>query len=253
MENSKKTFQENTQNDDIDFGELFKLFKDKIAWILVFAFLGAAIAYAFSSFIITPVYRATATVYVNNRKTTAYIESVSQNALTVSALLVPTYQYIIQTKTAMQKAIDGGNIEGYSAEDLVKMLSTSADEETGVFYITVSGKNRYDLADIANAIADYSTLEIGKYIEGTDVSVVDDAVTPEYPSSPNTTKNTAVGFVAGMLLAALAVWIIDGFGLDLKKSEDFANALNAPVLGEIPFAVTAENENIREVRSNGKK
>lgn len=241
MENDNiLTPQQAEEESFIDLMELFNLVKGKIAWILVFSLIGAVVAYAYSSFMITPIYSSTAVVYVNNRKSTAYIDSVSQRSLTVSARLVPTYQYIIRTKTAMQRAIDSGEIEGYTAEQLMGMLSTTTDEETGVFYITVFGHDRYALADIANAIAMYSTLEIGTYIEGTDISVIEDAVTPEQPAYPNSAKNAAIGFVLGAVLSALVVILMEYLKSGLKKTEDFAKALNAPVLGIIPGISEAE-------------
>ncbi len=230
MQTEEKTRDE----ESIDIMELFDLIKGKISWILMFAMVGTVVAYAYSSFLITPLYSSTATVYVNNRKSTAYVDSVSQSALTVSALLVPTYEYIISTKTAMKRVIEEGGIEGYTVDQLLSMMSTSADEETGVFYITVTGADRYALADIANAIANYATLEIGKYIEGTDISVIEDAVTPEQASYPNTKKSTVLGFILGAAVSIGFILLMNFIDSGIRKAEDFAKILGSPVLGVIP-------------------
>ncbi|MGN1097671.1 MAG: YveK family protein [Clostridia bacterium] len=220
--------------DSIDILEIVNLLKDKIAWIAAFALLGAVIAYAYSCFFITPMYTASVVMYVNNRKTNAYVESVSTNDITASSQLVPTYQAIVSTKTAMKRAIDEGGIVGYTPEQLLSMISTQTVEDTGIFQITVRGKNQYDVADIANAVAQSGTKEITKYIEGTTVSIIDYAITPEHKSSPSNKRNAMMGFLIGAILCIAAIIGFNMFDTRIKKTEDFAKELKAPVLGVIP-------------------
>ncbi len=222
------------EEESIDFLELFNIIKGKLIWIAAFAMLGAVIAYAYSSFFITPLYSATSVVYVNNKKNTLYVESISASEIAASKRLVPTYQAIVCTKTAMRRAIEEHEIEGYTPAQLLSMVSTSSDEDTGVFRITVTGANQYDVAGIANAVAEIGSLEIAKYVEGATVNIIDHAVIPQNKSYPSNRKNTLIGFLAGMLLSAAAVVIYAMLDVRLKKSDDFSKAMGAPVLGVIP-------------------
>lgn len=222
------------EEQSIDLLELFNMLKGKIIWIVAFAMLGAVIAYAYSSFFITPLYSATAVVYVNSRKDAVYVDSISSNEITTSAKLVPTYQAIVSTKTAMRRAIEERGIEGYTPAQLLGMISTSADEDTGVFYITARGADQFYVADIANAVAEVGILEMSKYIEGTTANIIDYAVVPERKSYPSSKKNTAAGFVLGAALSAGVILIYGFMDVRIKKTETFSKVAGVPVLGIIP-------------------
>ncbi len=218
----------------IDLFELFNVIRKQLIWIVAFAMLGANIAYAYSSFIVEPTYQATAVVYVDNRKDNIYTESISVNELTAQSRLVPTYQTIALTRTAMQRAIDEADLEGYTPEQLLGMVSTTSDEDTGVFYITATGTDQLYVAEIANAVAEVGTQEIKNYAEGTTVNIIDYATVPESKSAPSNSRNAILGFMLGAIASA-GVFILQSFlDVRLKKSEDFAKALEAPVLGIIP-------------------
>ncbi len=218
----------------LDLLELFEIVRGKILWIAAFALLGAAIAYAVSSFLITPLYSATAVLYVNNQKSVSYQNEINTSALNASARLVPTYEAIVKTKTAMRRAIDEKGIVGYTPAELLSMVSTGSNEETGVFTITVKGRDQFYVAEIVNAVAEVSTLEISKYVEGTTASIIDYARVPEQKSYPSDRRNTLFGGLIGALLCGAYVVIRSFADVRIKKSEDFSKVLSAPILGVIP-------------------
>src|SRR3546814_1425145 len=66
------------------------------------------------------------------------------------------------------------------------------------------------------------------------ISVVDAAILPEQPSSPNLVLNLLLALLAGCALAAVAVFALEQIDEALKDPADVTNALGAPVLGVIP-------------------
>lgn len=242
--------QREEEEKSLDLLEIFELIRGKILWIVAFAMLGATLAYAFSSFFITPLYSSSAILYVNNQKTMSYQNEISTNALTVTARLVPTYQAIIATRTAMRRAIDEFNIEGYTPDELLAMLSTDSGEDTGVFSITVTGKDQYRVAEIATAIAEVSTSEISRYVEGTTASIIDAPRVPENKSYPSNKRNTLIGAALGGLLCAAYIVAKSFLDVRIKRTEDFSKFLNAPVLGVIPNMASAHASNGRDRRAN---
>ncbi len=218
---------------NIDLMEIFDALRSKFAWILAAALFCGALAYAISCFLIKPMYTAQAVLVVNNKNSNAYTEAINQNQINTMIKLVPTYQAIVSTKSAMKRAINEGGISGYTPEELLEMVSTQMMEDTGIFAITVRGEEQYEVADIANAVAQSGTSEITKYVEGTTATIVDRAVVPMEQSSPNNKRNALIGFLLGGVLSCAIVLAIYFMDTRLKKSEDFAKVMDAPVLGVI--------------------
>lgn len=217
----------------IDLLEIIGALKSKAAWIVAAALFGAVLAYGISSFLIQPLYQAQVILYVNNRKSSTYAESISRTQITTSAELVPTYQQFVNIKPVMQRAIDEGGLTGYTPEDLLDMVSTQLIEDTGIFAITVTGEEQFDVAEIANAVAQSSTAEITEHIEGATTTIIDYAVDPMEKSYPSNKRNALIGFLAGFVISSGVVLAIYFLDTRLKKTEDFAKAMDAPVLGMI--------------------
>ncbi|MCH5188166.1 MAG: hypothetical protein J1F63_07155 [Oscillospiraceae bacterium] len=235
-----------------DLLEIFELIRGKIIWIVAFAMLGAVLAYGYSSFLITPKYSAKAVLYVNNEKTISSQSQITTTALSATARLVPTYQAIIRTKTAMRRVINEQGIEGYSPEQLLSMVSTKAsDEETGVFEIWVTGEDQYYVAEIANAVAAVSTSEISKYVEGTTASIFDSARIPISKSYPSNRRNAIVGGIIGAALYVVFIVLRGLMDLRIKRAEDFSRVMNAPVIGVIPNMAIHNEGHGYALRKNG--
>lgn len=248
---AKNQASKSADNEQIDLLSLFYLVRDKIIWIIAFALLGGVLMYAYSSFFITPLYSATAIVYVSNSKTVAYAETITNNEISMSKKLVPTYQAIVSTKAAMKRVIEEMGIEGYTPAELVSMVSTGATEDTGMLKITVTGEDQFYVADIANAVAEVGTLEISKYVEGSTVSVIDRAVMPQSKTYPSNSRNAMLGAVAGAFLCAAVIVLRYLMTSVIKKSEELSSILNAPVLGIIPNMVAEDEGGAYSAKNTG--
>ncbi len=233
LEEKDVELEEEEEEVSIDLLEIFSALRSKLAWIVAASLFGAVLAYGISSFLITPLYQAQVILYVNNRKSNTYAESISRSQITTSAELVPTYQEFVNIKPVMQRAIDEGGLTGYTPEELLDMVSTQLIEDTGIFAITVTGAEQFDVAEIANAVAQSSTSEITEHIEGATTTIIDYAVDPMRKSYPSNKRNALIGFLAGFVLSSAVVLAIYFLDTRIKKTEDFVKAMDAPVLGMI--------------------
>lgn len=251
MNLEEKDIELEEEDDEVsmDLLEIIGALKSKAAWIVAAALFGAVLAYGISCFLIQPLYQAQVILYVNNRKSSTYVESISRTQITTSAELVPTYQKFVNIKPVMQRAIDEGGLTGYTPEDLLKMVSTQLIEDTGIFAITVTGAQQFDVAEIANAVAKSSTEEISEHIEGATTTIIDYAVDPMQKSYPSNRRNALIGFLAGFVLSSAIVLAIYFLDTRLRKSEDFAKAMDAPVLGMIQ-SIKFDLPDKRQIDSN---
>ena len=210
----------------------------KKAWLIVIcAVIVGGLTFAYTANFITPMYRSSVKIYVNNRQSTSQSTGVSASDLATSQRLVATYINILRSDTVLQKVAntvkEDHNLD-VSASSIRGMMSANALGETEVFEVYISNANPQHAAIIANAVAEVAPDEITYFVEGSSTKIVDYA-TPAYsPYTPNKTKNTVIGMAAGAVAAACFIILQTLLDVRIKNEEDLAALSKAPVLGMIP-------------------
>lgn len=230
---------------EIDIRELLRVLA-KRAWIIILcAVITGAAVLVYTVNFVTPMYRASVTMYVNNNSGNS--GTVSSGNLAVALQLVNTYVNIIQSDTVLEKVINETGLM-LSAGQIRSMLSAKAVNDTEMFSIAITSANAQMSADVANAIADIAPAEISKIIRGSSAEVVDYARVPTSSVSPNYTRNTAIGVLAGAIFAVafITVWML--MDTRVKGDADLAKICAIPVLGAIPDFTEATKGSDKEVR-----
>ena len=226
------------ENNEISLADLFLSLRRHIIIILVVTLLFGMGSFAITKFLITPKYTATAKLITisNAERTNDIYTSAEHNA---AVALVNTTAEVIKTTSILDEASERLAAQGmnYSAASLKKMISISSENETEVFRLIVNGTKRSDVAMIANTIATVAEERIGEYIGAGKVILLEDAVSPTKPSSPNVSRNTILGALVGFLLTALFVILRDLFDTKIWTEEDLTSHFKYPVLGMIPQLV----------------
>lgn len=237
------------EEDTIDLLALAKaLWKNILAIALVAVIVGAA-AFGYTTFLITPTYQATASLYVNNSSFSlgATNFSISTAELSASNSLVSVYLYILKSRTTMEDVIKEADLS-YTPEKLSQMVSAKGINSTGAFEVTVTSSNPAEAELIANTIAKILPDRIAEIVDGSSVRIVDYAIIPSHRSGPSMVKNTAMGILAGGFLAAAVVvvrFLMDDKSKLMIKSADELRELypDLPVLAMIPDMRVSEKKN----------
>lgn len=235
-ENMDETFE-------IDLKELFELIIARIRLVILVVIMFTVSAYLISEFVITPKYQASARLYVNNNKT-----SVSQNVtltdLNTGRELVPLYSEFIESDTVLEQvaaAVSNETNMPFDADELRKILSSGAVNDTALIEITVTTPSPEVSQIIANAVVDIAPDRITEFMDGSSVKVVDYAKLPEEPVSPNVMKNTLIGFVLGIIISIGMIFVMELMDTRVKNEEDLKKLLEYPVIGIIPEISVEEN------------
>ena len=226
---------------EIDLMRLVRALVGK-AWLLGIVAVVCAVAVFFGTlFFITPKYQSTAMFYVNNNalslgETTL---SITSSDISASRSLVNTYIVILNTRESLNEVIDYAGISRTYAQ-LKKMISAEAVDSTQVFQVVVTSEDPAEAEKIADAIAYILPKRISSIIEGTSAKVVDSAVLPAGPSSPDYTKNAMIGFVLGLAAAAAFVVIRALMDITIRTEEDIEQVCKHPVLVAVPDMAVSE-------------
>lgn len=221
--------------DTIDFQRLLPCILGKSWLIGMIAILCAIVSFLGTFFLVTPKYEATAKFYVNNNAISVGNTSVSLSSgdLTTSRNLVDSYIVILNTRETLNDVIDYAEVSR-TYEQLEKMISADAVDNTEIFKVTVTSTNPSEAEKIANAIAYILPKRISTIIEGTSAKVVEAAVIPVKPSSPSYAKNTIIGFLLGFVVMVGIVALREIFDTTIRTEEDIAQSCDCPVLTSVP-------------------
>lgn len=227
---------------EIDLLELALVLWHKLWIIIIVTILGAGIAFGYTFAFIKPEYTASTLLYVNNSNISVGSASfsISNADLSAAQKLVDTYVVILKSRRVLNEVIAESGTS-YTYEQLSKRISAASVNNTEVFRITVTTSSPQESEKIANIIARVLPDKISDIVLGSDVKVVDYAVIPSARSAPSYSKNTAIGAMAGLILACAA--IIIGYLLDDSiQSEDYLTTTypDIPLLAVIPDLVDSK-------------
>ena len=231
--NQEKTTHD-IENDEltIDLGELFSVLWDKIYIVILAGIVLAFVTFACTQLLITPKYTSTTSMYM-------LAKSNSETGITTSDLqtgtqLTQDYMELTKSRTVMEKVIATLNLD-MTAEELSNCITTTNTENTRIMTIAVENEDPELARDIADALRQTASNEIVDIMGIEAVNTIEEANLPTSPSSPSVMKNTAIGGLLGIVLAAGIIILIFLLDDTIKTPDDVENYLGLNVLTSIPI------------------
>jgi Mrp family chromosome partitioning ATPase len=90
-------------------------------------------------------------------------------------------------------------------------------------------------------------LQLQRVERPTKVQVLDPAIKPSDPISPQRERNVAIAIIIGLLLGVGLAFLLEEMEETVRTSDDVKNYLNLPVLGSIPYSAETINKLITDV------
>lgn len=195
------------------------------------------LAWGFTYFCVTPMYRTSIKIYVSNYLGGDNIE-IQNDRLTnadvsASIYLVKSYLVAAETDIVLDEAVERLNGD-YTAGQLRNAITVEQIENTVIFNLYVTHKDPLEAARIANVLADVIPEKGPEVMKGTSANTIDRAKPINKPYSPDFSNNVALGLAGGLLLALLYVTILFLKDTHIKDENDLTDMFNLPILGRIP-------------------
>jgi len=193
--------------------------------------LAFAIAFgAYTFLFITPLYKATSTIYVLNRRDTA----INMSDLQIGAALTYDYIKVFDMWEVHEQVISNLNLP-YSYKEIGNMLTVVNDSNTRMLDITVTSPDPQEAATIAHEYAIVASQYIADTMATDKPSIMSVPLVPANPVSPNKTKNIIIGFMLGAVLAAGIVTVQTIMDDKYKTAEDIRQYTGMVTLAAIPL------------------
>lgn len=187
-------------------------------WLMVLGVtLGALTGYGVSH-LLTPTYRSTATLLVNETQVPG---TIAYNDILTSERLTKTYRELITKRPILEQVIEEQGLTMRPGE-LEKMMDVAVVRDTQLLLLSVEHEIPRQAQALANAIA-YAFIESNaedRLSQPGSVSVVETGELPDSPVKPRIALNTALAALAGLAIAAGVALLFEYLDDTVKTAED---------------------------------
>lgn len=228
-----ETVNEKESGVELKMQELLTAYLRRWKLLVLCMIIAGAMALGITLVAVTPMYQATATIYVNNNRISGDQDYLTSADLSASIHLVKGYLILSKSDIVLERAAEelGG---AYSIAQLSSAISVEQLDETVIFALRVVDEDPKKAADIANVLAKVIP-EVGpNVIKGSSAAVIDTAKVPTGIYSPSYSTNTLLGALGGLLLSVIYITIIFLKDTRVKDENDLTDMFRLPILGRIP-------------------
>ena len=221
---------ESQEEEQIDLLEIIHVMLRKW-WLIVLCFLiGAGAMGTYTKFLVTPQYSASSTMYILSSTTTL---SGGGMSLALSEKLAVDFLILAKSRPVLEKVADR-----VGDEVTVGMLDSSVTvenpEDSHLLKITVTNADPELAKKIANTMASVVAERISEVMDTDKPNVLESAVKPITPTSPNLMKNVLMGGLIGAILVIGAIILLYMLDDTVKDEEDVKKYLGVNTLATFP-------------------
>ncbi|MDD3885506.1 MAG: polysaccharide biosynthesis tyrosine autokinase [Victivallaceae bacterium] len=233
-----------------DFWYFWSLLAKNWKFVFSTSAIGGALALGYTIFWITPLYTATATLYVGRGERSVIESGVTRqlddmrllNSELVTGLqLTSDYVEIARSKRIMARAEELIKLNSPKYMDLRFGFDAVCVPNTRMLVLKVVSPSRVGSQVVCNTVADVFVEEISEIFNLQNSQVIDRADTPTVPSYPSRRKNTMLGCLIGAVLAYLLVFLRSIQDTSVRTPEAAMALLKLPLMGNVPLDDTLKN------------
>lgn len=217
----------------IDLGRLLLTLKKNLFSIIAWAVVGLIISLVVLFIFIEPKYSATTDILVNQKNDNIQTQYAAQQA---DLGAVTTYEDILKRSVILSPVLKEvrarDNYKG-SLGDLQKSVSVSNETNSKIISVTVTDKDAYTAADIANTVAKTFKEKIVKMMKIDNVTIVSTAKPNATPVFPKKTLGALVGIVLGALIGIAIAIVRELTDKTVKDMEFLTDEVGLTSLGTV--------------------
>lgn len=217
---------------EIDLLELLMVMKKHLAAILLAGIVGLVIMFAYTSFLVTPLYSASSMMYVMPDNSNSNSSTLSD--MQVGQQLTSDYSSMIKSRSFMEDVSKKLNLT-IDYQQLLEKVEVTNPTSSRILQVTVNDPNPQTAADIANEVASVAESKLKEITGMQAIKIYEEAAVPEKPSSPSLKKNCALGLLAGIVLAMAVITVLYLMDDTIKTEDDIEKYLGMTTLAVLPY------------------
>lgn len=226
---------------ELELRDYLRILRKRKWWVILslVACLGAAAVFTVRA---TPVYEAESKLFVGQQQVTTQQLPQGVQVTQLSLQLLETYAEVLRTRPIAEHAVEEAALP-IRPTDLVEDLEATPILDTQLIRLRYRSPDPALAQRVVNATADafVSEIENIEAVPGTTgeepavkVSVVESALRPESPVSPQPVRNMVLAFVLGAMLGVGVAFLVEYLDTSVKDTEDVERVTGYPVLAAVP-------------------
>ncbi len=219
-------------DDTIDLVELFYVLWGHVWQILLCLVLGAAVAFGYTRFLGTPLYKAASSIYIVSASNNSVVNLTD---LQIGAQLTADYRELMYSRPLLEDVIKNLDLE-LTVSELSKMIQITNTSDTRILKITATSSDPNQAADIANELVKQACIYLPQIMETEEPNLVERAIPPKVKSSPSYSKNIILGGLLGAVLCCGVLVVRYLLDDTFKSPDDISRYFGVQPLAVIPEA-----------------
>lgn len=217
----------------MELKEIIILIRHRLLFLICIPVIMAVITALICTTFIQPVYEASSTLYIVNKKSLSE-ELITYEEILANQDLVKDYRELIKSKFITTTVINELKIIDISPNQLSDRITVNSKNDTRVLEIKITDHDPQRAKNITNTVCTIFIKKAPTLINQHNIQVVDEATKPTSPILPKTLQNTILSFLISLLCVFGIFYLLEIVNETIKTSEDIENYLGLKVLGTIP-------------------
>ncbi|MGF3076786.1 YveK family protein [Facklamia sp. P12955] len=241
------------QQEEISLKDLWKLFTKHAFKIFSLILLGIILAIAFMILFVTPNYRSTAQLLVNQSEERMGQSPIQYSELQANSQLINTYRDIITGDSVLNRVSDDAN-KAYSVGDLKDAITVEQSPNSQAFYVSVQLESPQAAQNVLyNVITVFEETVSDIYGgEDTNIFILSPASFNPNRVSPSLPIYSIIGALMGLAIAILII-LLSEISDTTVKDDEFMASLGMNDLGHIYQLSNKEMKSSRIASSKSQK
>ena len=217
----------------IDLSSLMSTLKKNMVSIIVWAILGLVVSLGSVFLFIEPKYSSNVDILVNQKADNAQVQYAAQQA---DLQVINTYKDVLVKPIILTPVLkEVKRTDNYQGNlgTLEKSIKVSNQTNSQVITVTVTDKNAYVAADIANTIGKVFTKKVKKMMQVDNVTIVSSAKVNTKPVSPSKKLFTLAGLVVGLIIGITIAFTKEFTDKTVKDSGFLTDELGLTNIGSV--------------------
>lgn len=226
----------------IDLRQLMIVLKSNVVTIITWMILGLVVALGSVFFLIEPKYSSSIDILVNQKANNAQVQYATQQA---DLQAINTYKDVLTKPIILTPVLkEIKNTDNYQGNlnSLAKSIKVSNQTNSQVVTVTVTDKNAYVAADIANTVGKVFAKKVKKMMQVDNVTIVSDAKVNSKPVSPNKKLFALAGVVLGLFIGVAIAFIKEFTDKTIKDSSFLTDELGLTNIGSVYYLDINEDD-----------
>lgn len=234
--------QETFVEEGITLSDLFNIVWKNITLIFFVTLWITVVGVLYTFVFVTPKYTAETSIMV--QVDISQTTTTEQSAITVAQNLMATYKEFVISNLVLESVLEDISdlTSGYTLETLRNSISVSSSNSVLIIYIEVENESKELAQEIANQLVENS-IQIanddtyGYVLLQNKLKLLDEALLPKTPSSPNKVLNVIISVLIGGILSLGIVFVKELLNNKFQTVQDLEKTLGVNVIASVPGTI----------------